>query len=417
MSLAIAEEQAPPADTDFDVVDDVYELLSSVVKNLEPDSLDGTDAAVGVALFSAVEKVAAAGKALCAARVAETRHWRAVGDRTPAHWVARNTGCSMAEALAATQVPERLRSLPATDERFRAGGLTLTQARHISEAATADPGAEARLLHTAQAEPLTVLREQCQQVIAAACEDDEARYRRVHDRRYLRHWTDATGAFRVDLSSTPDVGGELLAALAPIAKRLRRQARRDGCETRKDALLVDALAQLCRGQEEDGVTVRPRVSINITADRAAWLRGRTRPGEKCEIDGTGPIPVSVAQRLVENGVVNEIGIERDDVVSVVSKSRYIPANVRRALIARDPVCPIPGCYERENLEFHHWREDFSKSRRTSVDDLCRPCSFHHDQITRGVMALIGGPGEWQYVPVSWLKRSRAGADPPVLSSA
>ena len=110
-------------------------------------------------------------------------------------------------------------------------------------------------------------------------------------------------------------------------------------------------------------------------------------------------------------------MEGDDVVSLVSRSRYIPAAVRRALIARDPVCPVPGCYERDDLQFHHWREDFSKSRRTSLDDLCRPCSFHHDQITRGVMALIGGPGKWEWVPARWLKQSRSGSDPPVLSSA
>ena len=400
----------------FDLFEEVHEAMEVALATLEPGAASGQDAAIGVALFSVIENMAAAGKALCAARVAETRQWRIAGDRTAAHWVARTTGCSMAEALAATQVPERLRSLPATDAEFRSGGLTLTQTRHITEAATADPTSEAELLEMARREPLTTLRATCQRVVAAACEDDEERYRNTHRQRYLRHWTDAAGAFRMDLSTTPDVGAEMLAALAPISKRLRRQARRNGCTLRRDAALADALAEVCRPKDESGQSMRPRVAINIRADGDAWLRGRTRPGETCGVDGGGPIPVSVAQALVEDGEVNFVGMEGGEVVSLVSHSRYIPADVRRAVIARDPICVVPGCYERENLQFHHWRTDFVKSQRTSLDDLCRPCEFHHDLITRGHFALIGGPGRWEFLPkilLDRMRRSSSGSDPPV----
>lgn len=399
----------------FDLFDKVHASMERTLAGLEPGAASGEEAAVGVALFSIIKNMAAAGEALCAARVADTRHWRLSGDRTPAHWFARTTGSSMGEALAAVQVPERLRTLPATDAEFRAGGLSLSQARHITEAAVADPRAEARLLEIARREPLTVLREECQRVVAAACEDDEARYRKVHEQRYLRTWTGAGGAFRMDISATPDQGAEVLAALRPIAKRLGRRARRDGCKVRREALMFDALVELARGTDAEGKSQRPRTSINITADRAAWLRGKTVPGEKCEVEGGGPIPVSVAQRLVEDGVVNEVGMDGADVVSLVSHSRYIPAAVRRALIARDPMCPIPGCYERDDLQFHHWREDYTKSRRTSLDDLCRPCTFHHDQITRGVMTLRGGPGKWEWLPTAWLKRTQSRAGPPLLT--
>ena len=416
-SSEVRDSLAAPVARGLDLFEEALEVLDSMLGTLDPGALDGADAAVGVSFFSTLENMAAAGKALCAARVTETRHWRKTGDRTPAHWLARTTGCSMGEALAATQVPGRLRHLPETDAQFRSGALTLTQTRHITEAALADPGSEARLLETANREPLTVLRAESQRVIAAACEDDEARYRKVHDSRFLRHWTNAAGAFRIDISATPDMGAEVLAALKPVAKRLGRHARRNQCKVAKEALMMDALVELARGTDVEGKSQRPRYSINIRADREAWMRGRTVQGEVCEIEGAGPVPVSVAQRLVEDGVVNEVGMDGDEVVSLVSRSRYIPAAVRRALIARDHVCPVPGCYERDDLQFHHWREDFSKSGRTSLDDLCRPCSFHHDLITRGVMALIGGPGKWQWVPARWVERSRSGADPPVRSSA
>lgn len=287
MSFGLATAQAAD-DTDFAVLEDVNEWLSMVVRDFESGAYGGADAAVGVALFATIEKMAAAGKALCAARVAETRHWRVAGDRTAAHWVARHTGCSMGEALAATQVPERLRHLPDTDAEFRAGGLTLTQSRHITEAAMADPTAEAALLEMARREALPVLREQCQRVIAAACEDDEARYRKVHNERFLRHWTDSGGAFRMDISTTPDAGAEVLAALQPIAKKLGRHARRNGCKVRNEALMVDALVELCRPTDVDGSRQRPRYTINITADRAAWIRGGTPRAKNAK--STAPVP-------------------------------------------------------------------------------------------------------------------------------
>lgn len=175
---------------------------------------------------------------------------------------------------------------------------------------------------------------------------------------------------------------------------------------------------ICAGpKDESGQSLRPRVSINIRADRDAWLRGRTRPGETCEVDGGGPIPVSVAQSLVEDGEINLVGMDGGDVVSLVSHSRYVPADVRRALIARDPMCVVPGCYERENLQVHHWRTDFVKSRRTSLDELCRTCEFHHGLMTRGHVVLQGGPGRWEFLSKVWLNRITSGADPPVAAAS
>jgi hypothetical protein len=171
-------------------------------------------------------------------------------------------------------------------------------------------------------------------------------------------------------------------------------------------LAADALLELCRGTDGDGNVRRPRVSINIRVDAKAWERGTTKTGETCEIDGAGPIPVSVAQAMAE-GEINTVGMDGADVVSLVSRTRCIPANVRRVLIARDPMCVVPGCYRRDDLQFHHWPADFVKSRRTSLDELARACGFHHDLITRGHFKLMGGPGRWEFLPVMLLERARS----------
>ena len=207
----------------LDILEDAHEIVSNAIRGFEARALDGEDAAMGLVFFAGLRKLASAGEAFCAARVAETNYWRRDGDRTPAHFVARVTGSSMAEAMAATQVPERLRALPQTDHEFRAGGLTLAQARHITEAAIVDPGAEARLLDMAHREPLGTLREECLRVKAAACVDDEARYRAIHAGRYLRNWTDASGAFRLDTSAPASGVSEAPRRKAPDASvQLRR---------------------------------------------------------------------------------------------------------------------------------------------------------------------------------------------------
>ena len=371
----------------FEVLEDVHAWLRLVVSDVDREGLSGEDAAMGVVFFAEVEKLAAAGKAFCAARVKETHYWQRQGDRTPAHFVARVSGCSMAEARAATEVPDRLRSLPATDEEFRTGGLRLAQARHITEAAIVDPAAEARLLEIARREPLGTLREECLRVKSAACVDDEARYRAIHSSRYLRHWTDASGAFRVDASMTPDAGAEVLAVLKPLRRELGLAARRRGCKERREALAADALVELCRRPDAEGRRVRPRVNINVRVDASAWARGQTQAGEVCEIDGAGPIPVSVAERLAE-GRVNPVDLDSAEVVSISTTSRYIPAPLRRALIVRDPTCVVAGCYERDDLEIDHVLER-ENGGRTCLTNLCRLCKYHHSLKTHRDWTLHG----------------------------
>jgi hypothetical protein len=293
----------------------------------------------------------------------------------------------MADARAATEIPQRLRSLPRTDSEFRSGGLSLAQARHITEAALADPTSEDRLIDMAHREPLGALREECLRVKAAACVDDEARHAAIHAGRYLRSWTDASGAFRLDASLTPEAGAEVMASLRPLRRRLGVAARRKGRRERRDALAADALIELCRGGSADGRSRRPRVNINVRVDASAWERGRTVAGEICEVDGAGPIPVSVAQALAE-GRVNPVDLRAPEVVSISSEDRYIPAGLRRAVLVRDPMCVVAGCYERDELEIDHVQE-VSDGGPTRLSNLCRLCKYHHMLKTHHGWRLVG----------------------------
>ena len=78
---------------------DVEAALREIVAGLEPEAL-AADAAAGlVDTFATIEKLAGAGKALAARRVADSNLWRGAGERSAAHWLARRSGTSVGSAL------------------------------------------------------------------------------------------------------------------------------------------------------------------------------------------------------------------------------------------------------------------------------------------------------------------------------
>ena len=62
--------------------------LREFVAALEPETLAADAAVALVDTFASIEKLAGAGKALAARRVAESNLWRGAGERFAAHWLA-----------------------------------------------------------------------------------------------------------------------------------------------------------------------------------------------------------------------------------------------------------------------------------------------------------------------------------------
>ena len=103
---------------------ELRKALEKAVARLDPDVVEGATAAGAVQEFARIEKLAAAGKALCARRVADSGAWRRHGDRSPADWLARTTQSSIGQADRLLETAERLKELPATAKAFRAGRLS-----------------------------------------------------------------------------------------------------------------------------------------------------------------------------------------------------------------------------------------------------------------------------------------------------
>ena len=79
---------------------DVEAALREIVVGLEPEALAADAAARLVDTFATIEKLAGAGKALAARRVADSNLWRGAGERSTADWLARRAGASVGAAIA-----------------------------------------------------------------------------------------------------------------------------------------------------------------------------------------------------------------------------------------------------------------------------------------------------------------------------
>jgi hypothetical protein len=410
----------------LDRLTQVSETLRSSVTDFDPETLSGADAARVLAAFAEIERLGAAGKLLSARRVESSKVWRRSGHRSAAAHVAEATGTGIGTAISTLDTARHLHSLPATDEAVRQGKLSETQVKEIAGAAILQPAAEQDLVEAAGQQPLSMLKLRCRRVRAAG-QDQRATYDAIRKGRYLRNWVEDSGAVRFDARLTPDEGARLLAAVDLETDRLAAAARKAGLEEPRSAVAADALVTLaCRRAVEAGPgtqadkaaadapgacrTGGPVATIHVRVDHAALVRGHVEPGELCEIPGVGPVPVEVARRLAVDSILSVLVTDGVDVTTVAHAGRTIPEVLRRALVERDPMCVVPGCDTRNDLEIDHIRP-FADGGPASLANLARLCHWHHylkthhrHLLERGEVDDTDGPA-WRWI---------APGDPPLV---
>ncbi|MGH9048870.1 MAG: DUF222 domain-containing protein, partial [Acidimicrobiia bacterium] len=331
----------------FDGLRTAISTLETTARALDAACLDGRDAATLVELAGHGKRVCAAIETLAARRVDETKAWRASGHRSAAHWVAETTGETVGAATRTLETARALDALPETDAAFRAGELSETQAAEIASAAGADPHAEGALLAAAAETSVKGLRDRCRQVRAGAESDDAAWARHLHVTRRAHQWTGPDGAYELSARMSPDAGARFDSAWEAHTDRIFREARKAGRHEPRAAYMADALVALAT----EG-PCKP-VEMRVTVDSSALARGHTRPGERCEISGVGPIPVTTARALLDDAVVSVLARDGDDITTVSSPKRTIPAKLRRALEAKYPACGVNGCANDRFLQIDH----------------------------------------------------------------
>jgi uncharacterized protein DUF222 len=377
----------------FDQLRDAVGVVEGFVSALEPKQIPGRDAVALVCLFAKLERVAAAGRTLAGRRVEQTREWFGKGYPNAAKWMAEQAQTTLASAITTMETGRRLDELPATREAFATGALSAQQASQIAAAAATAPEYESSLIAMAKTESVNGLRNRCLQIQATAASRDLDADERIARSRYLRSWNDADGAVRLDARLTQDSGAKVLAVIATRGEELFERARAAGSRERRECYAADALVSLVDTSSPPG----PKAVVNVLVSYEALKRGYLLKGERCVVPDMGPISIPAARRLASDAIVKAVLTDEADVRAIANFGRTIPARLRAAVEARDTVCVVPGCDETKELEIHHIKP-LGQGGMTTLENLARPCKFHHHLITHRGWRLEGGPGSWQFLP-------------------
>jgi hypothetical protein len=147
----------------------------------------------------------------------------------------------------------------------------------------------------------------------------------------------------------------------------------------------------------------PTCSVVVRVDLAALLRGKALPGELCEIDGQGPVPVRMARSMADDSFLRFVFHEAGDIRSVSHFGRTINRHLRTALVHRDTTCVVPGCGVAFGLEIDHI-VPFAEHGPTTLDNLALLCHHHHFLKTYEGWDLAragtrpDGTPEWSFCP-------------------
>jgi hypothetical protein len=398
-----------------DTLSDLRAALGRYAARFDSAVLSGAQAERAVEAATGLERMAATVRAKAAAGRAETCAWKRAGQRSAAADLARGMGATVGAAAESLATARRLGNLPVLDAAARAGELSGAQTAAIADAASADPGAQARLVAKARVSSLAELRQECARAKAAACPDLEARRREIAARRYLREWTDTDGAWNLRMCPNPEVGAQVMAVLAGVRDRLFAQARAQGRREHPQAYAADALVEVVCGEADGGVAAPAggRAKVIARVDLGALLGGYPGEGETCEIAGYGPVAVSAIADLMDSAdpFLAAVVTRGEAVVGVAHLGRRPRATQQTALEWLYPACAVEGCTAAARLEVDH-RVEWATSHLTLLDLLDRLCPHHHDLKTLDGWALLEGRGKRAFVAPHDPRHPRRAHGPP-----
>jgi hypothetical protein len=118
--------------------------------------------------------------------------------------------------------------------------------------------------------------------------------------------------------------------------------------------------------------------------------------------------MAAARAFASDAFLAAVVADGQDIKAVSHLGRTIPERLRTAVVARDPICVVPGCGEHEGLEINHIIPVHHRGR-TLLKNLCRLCEWHHYLKTyHGYMVDRVG-GEWIWYGPNGRRRIRCPA--------
>ena len=294
-------------------------------------------------------------------RAEDREYWKAAGCSSVAQWLAQISSSDYRTALRITETAEALRDLPALDEAFSTGDLTLDQVAAAAPIATPESDAEIARIAVGKAPSQIALA--ARNIVPPKVADDQ----QLYERRALAMTLTSGGRELVFSGRLPlEQGRAFKQAIESIAKTQRSFDKKDGTVLGWQQSAADALVTLVRqgGDAGDGVRRSPTTLIVHLSDDAPPM-----------LEGAGPISVETAERLTCDARRLTIKLHgRDLVHSRVGRCASYPQH--RALRKRSEHCQYPGCTATRELEAHHVIA-VEHGGATEFANLILLCSRHH----------------------------------------
>ena len=345
----------------------------------DADVFDANQAKRAVVAADALERYAVAMKVLAMRRVDVTGAWSLGGDRSAERWLSRISGVSIGEAAGVVAAGEQIDHLPVTEQALRAGGLSGRQVPVVADAATINPDAEQGLLATAQSGWYAKLRDEALRTRLAA--QPAGAQAKIHAQRSHRSWIDRDGAYRYEGVNTVAAGKTIDLAFDSYTDKIFREARSEERRESRDAYAADAFVRIAEAASGAGasaeVCTKSRLRGVLVVDASAYMRDELKAGEICEMAGLGPIDLVSAKQMLGDAIIDIALTDGVDVRTLAHAGRAPTMRQWLVLYAGGAVCGTTGCGRRENLQADHIPE-FSKTKRTTVEELRLECPVCHD---------------------------------------
>jgi hypothetical protein len=302
-----------------------------------------------------------------------------------------------------------LSRLPATLDVLDRGEISNLHARSLAEATVAldDAAAaavEKRVLPKAPGQALVNFRRSVNRAVLTVAPKtaEEAHAEAVTQRRVVRT-PDGAGMSWVSMLLADAAAGTVMTAIDAIARRIPKTDPRTADQRRADAavqLAIDALhgsdtgngigtgsgTASGSGTSDPGTSTGGRElsrehgmrpSVQVTVALSTLLGLDEQPGE---LDGTGPIPASVARRIAADQTGTWRRLVTDELGKLIDYGRRNyrpPKDLADYVIARDRTCRFPHCNRRAaRCEIDH-RRSWECGGATCAFNLDLLCPRHH----------------------------------------
>jgi Domain of unknown function (DUF222) len=315
----------------------------------------------------------------------------------------RLSGQTAADRLALAIELDRL---PATLDVLEAGLISTHHARHLAETTafahlddqTATAVEQSVLEKAADQSLATFKRAVRRAVLAVAPKPAEERHEQaVTQRRVVR--TPVAGGMSEIWMLLPDAGAAtFMAAIDALAKRVGCDDERTADQRRADAAVQLALNTLHRsvsGELPREHGLRPSVQVTVALSTLLGL-----DEQPAELDGSGPIPASVARRIAadQTGTWRRLVTDEQGHLLDYGRTTYRPPkDLTEHVIARDRTCRFRNCNRQaRHCELDH-QTAWEDGGQTSAQNLNAICPrHHHAKHEAGWRAKRGpdGPVEW-----------------------